>query len=111
VYRQRKLEGGALAPSIYVDGKQVARVGNGRRVAIKLTPGSHNIKSDDKGSAITLDVVAGQYYYIRVEEVQGMMRGKGKVTLVPPDEGALEYDRQQPIEENRKVAPEMIEGC
>jgi hypothetical protein len=109
VYRQPKFSGSALYPSIYVDGRQVARVGNGRRVTIKLTPGSHNIKSDDNGSAITLDATAGQDYYVRVDEVQGMMKGKGKVTLMPSGQGAPEYSRQRPIEESRKIAPEMIE--
>ena len=109
VYRQPQFVGSALFPSIYVDGTQVARVGNGRRVTIKLTPGSHYIKSDDKGSAITLDVKAGQDYFIRLDEVQGMMKGKGKVTLVPSEQGAPEYNLQRPIEEKRVVAPEMVE--
>ncbi|MFZ0773929.1 MAG: DUF2846 domain-containing protein [Candidatus Sulfotelmatobacter sp.] len=109
VYRQPQFVGGALFPSIYVDGRQVARVGNGRRVTIKLTPGSHYIKSDDKGSAITLDAKAGQDYYLRVDEVQGVIKGKGKVTLVPPEQGAPEYMLQRPIEESRVVAPEMVE--
>jgi hypothetical protein len=110
VYRLPQFVGSALFPSIYVDGEQVARVGNGRRVTIKLTPGSHNIKSDDKGSAITLDVKAGQEYFIRLDEVQGMMKGKGKVTLVSSDQGAPEYNLQRPIEESRVIAPEMVES-
>ena len=44
VYRLSNYYGAALYPSVYVDGKQVARVGSGRRVAIKLTPGMHEIK-------------------------------------------------------------------
>jgi uncharacterized protein DUF2846 len=110
VYRQPQFAGSALFPSIYVDGRQVARVGNGRRVTIKLIPGSHYIKSDDNGSAITLDVKVSQDYYLRVDKVQGMMKGKGKVTLVSSEQGAPEYNLQRPIEENRVVAPEMVEN-
>src|SRR5947209_891553 len=62
VYRQRRYVGSALAPSIFVDDKQVARVGNGRRVTIRLTPGTHSVRSDDKSSMITLDAKAGQEY-------------------------------------------------
>jgi len=109
VYRPPEFVGGALFPSLYVDGRQVVRVGNGRCVTIRLTPGSHDIKSDDKGSAITLDAKAGQDYFIRVDEVQGMMKGKGKVTLVPAEQGAPEYNHQRPIEADRVLAPEMVE--
>ena len=110
VYRPPEFAGSALFPSIYVDGRQVVRVGNGRCVTIRLTPGSHNIKSDDKGSAITLDARAGQDYFVRVDEVQGMMKGKGKVTMVPAEQGAFEYNLQRPIEANRVVAAEMVES-
>jgi hypothetical protein len=110
VYRPPKYQGSFLYPSIYVDGNQVARVGDGRHVTILLTPGSHTIKSDDNGSAFTLDAVAGQEYFAPVEEVQGMMKGKGKVRLVPSEAGELGYNQQRPIEENRVVAPDMVES-
>ncbi len=109
VYRQPEFVGSGLFPSIYVDGAQVARLGNGRRVTIKLTPGSHNIKSDDKGSAITLDAKVGQDYFIRLDEVQGFMKGKGKVTLVPAEQGAPEYNLLRQIERDRVLAPEMLD--
>lgn len=109
LYRPPEFSGSALYPSVYVDGKQVVRLGNGRRVTIKLSPGSHDIKSDDKAT-VTLNVAAGQEYFIRVDEVQGMMKGKGKATLVPSERGAPEYNRERPIEESRIVAPEMIES-
>jgi hypothetical protein len=38
VYRQKRFTGSALAPSIYVDDKQIARVGNGRRFTMRLLP-------------------------------------------------------------------------
>src|SRR5271169_4988033 len=42
VYRQHRYAGSALAPAIAIDGTQVARVGSGRRVTIRLKPGSHS---------------------------------------------------------------------
>lgn len=45
VYRQRRYMGNALAPSIYVDGTEVAGIGNGRRVTIKLVAGKHTFTS------------------------------------------------------------------
>jgi Protein of unknown function (DUF2846) len=109
VYRARRYAGSALAPSIYVDNKQVARVGSGRRVSIRLSPGSHTIRSDDKPSNIALDVKSGQDYYVRVDEEVGFWKGHGKLTLMMPEQGGPEYKLQRPIEDDRKIAREMIE--
>src|SRR6266704_601271 len=91
VYRQRRYAGSALAPSVFVDEKQVARVGNGRRFGLKLTPGTHTIKSDDKASAISLEAKAGQEYFIRVDETTGFWKGHGKLTMLMPEQGSAEY--------------------
>lgn len=109
VYRQRRYAGSALAPTVVVDGKQVARVGNGRRVTIKLTAGPHTIASDDKSSAISVDAKPGQDYYVRVDEEMGFWKGHGKLTMLMPEQGSAEYKLQKPIEPDRKVAKEMIE--
>jgi len=98
VYRQRRYVGSALAPSIFVDDKEVARVGNGRRVGVKLSSGTHSIRSDDKSSAITLDVKPGQQYFVRVDEATGFWKGHGKLTLLLPEQGAPEYKLQKPVE-------------
>jgi Protein of unknown function (DUF2846) len=109
VYRQKRFTGSALAPSVYVDDKQIARVGNGRRFTMRLLPGSHTVRSDDKSSAITVDAKPGQEYYVRVEEATGFWKGHGKLTLVMPEQGSPEYKLQKPVEEDRKMAKELIE--
>ena len=109
VYRQRRYVGSALAPSITVDGKEVARVGSGRRVIIGLMAGPHTIASDDKASAISIDAKAGQDYYVRVDETIGFWKGHGKLTMLMPEQGKPEYSLQKPIEPDRKFAKEMIE--
>jgi hypothetical protein len=109
VYRARRYVGSGLAPSIEVDEKKVARVGNGRRFSAKLSPGTHTIRSDDKSSAITLDAKAGQDYFIRVDEEAGFMKGHGKLTLMAPEQGKPEFSMQKPIEPDRRLAADMLE--
>jgi hypothetical protein len=109
VYRQRRFEGSALSPSIYVDDKQVVRIGNGRRCSIRLSPGPHTIRSDDKSSAISLEAKAGAEYFIRVDEQTGFWKGHGKLTMLLPEQGAAEYKLQKPVEEDRKIVKELIE--
>ena len=109
VYRHRSVVGSALAPSIFVDDKQVARVGNGRRFTAKLIPGIHGIRSDDKSSAVSLDVKPGQDYYIRIDEETGMWKGHGKMTLLQPEQGKPEYALAKPVEPERRIAKDMLE--
>ena len=108
VYRQHRYAGSALAPSIYLDDKQIARVGSGRRVSIRLAPGSHTVRSDDKSSAISLDAKPGQDYYVRVDEEAGFWKGHGKLTLLLPEQGAAEYKLQKPVEPDRRFNKDLI---
>jgi hypothetical protein len=109
VYRHRRYVGAALAPSIYVDDNQVARVGNGRRFTARLTPGTHSIRSDDKNSAVSLDVKPGQEYFIRIDEETGMWKGHGKLTFMQSEQGKPEYALAKPVEPERRLAKDMLE--
>ena len=110
VYRPRRYMGSMLSPSIWVDKIQVARVGSGRRCSIRLRPGTYEIRSDDKASLITLNVQRGKEYYIRVDEEPGAWKGHGKLTLLPPEQGAGEYRLGRPVENDRRLAKEMLEA-
>ena len=110
VYRQHRFSGSALAPSIYVDDVQVARMGNGRRCSIRLSLGAHTIRSDDKSSAISIEAKGGQEYFVRVDEETGFWKGHGKLTMLPIEQGGPEYKLQKPVEEDRKITRDMIEA-
>ena len=101
--------GAALAPTIYVDDIRVARVGNARRVTIRLSPGPHAVHSDDKDSVIRFEAKAGQEYYIRIDEVPGKWKGHGMINLVMPEEGMPQFEHEQPVELDRRYAKDMIE--
>jgi len=109
VYRHRRYMGSALAPSIYVDQKQITRIGNGRRACIRLTPGKHTIGSDDKSSAITVEVQAGREYYVRIDEEAGFWKGHGRLTLLAAEQGSPEYNQVRPVEEDRRIVKDMLE--
>jgi hypothetical protein len=110
VYRQHRYMGSGLAPSIWVNKVQVARVGSGRHCSIRLHPGIYEIRSDDKSSLITLTVERGKEYYIRVDEEPGVWKGHGKLTLITVEQGSGEYKLQKPIEKDRRIAKDMLEG-
>src|SRR5580700_2039681 len=82
VYRYKQFVGSALAPSVYCDETELARMENGRYFTVKLDPGKHSFRSNDKQSGTELDLKAGQEYFLRVELVAGAMKGHGRLVLM-----------------------------
>jgi hypothetical protein len=109
IYRPHRDMNTTFEPSIFVDNMQIIRITNGSHCTIKLTPGSHRIASDDKSSAITLVAKPGAEYFIRVDEVTGFPKSRGKLTLVAPEQGAPEYKLVQPLDDKHRIVKDMIE--
>lgn len=109
VYRPHRGMNSTFEPSVFVDNTQIIRITNGTHCTIKLTPGTHRIASDDKSSAISLTAKPGQDYYIRVDEITGFPKSRGKLTMMTPEQGAAEYKLQQPLDDKHRVVKDMIE--
>jgi uncharacterized protein DUF2846 len=107
VYRQKGVMAATFRPSIFVDDKQIARMANDSRMTIKLSAGTHTVRSDDKSSVVTLDAKAGQEYYIRVDESAGL-KVHGKLLMMTPEQGAPEFKLEKPLEDKDKIARDMI---
>src|SRR6266704_4063181 len=65
VYRYKQFVGSALAPSVYCDDAELARMENGRYFSATVDPGKHSFLSNDKQSGVELDMNAGEQYFIR----------------------------------------------
>src|SRR5215469_9778058 len=74
VYRYKQFVGSALAPSVYCDEVQLARMENGRYFLVRMEPGNHSFRSNDAQSGVALDLKAGQEYFIRVDIATGMLK-------------------------------------
>jgi hypothetical protein len=111
VYRPHQVPGGGFYPPISIDDKVIAKLSNGRRFSIRVTPGAHVITSDDKTSAISIDAKPGQEFYVSVQELPGgFLKGRGKMTLVAVEQGKPEYKLAKPLEEERKIEKDMVES-
>jgi hypothetical protein len=110
VYRQKLLPGSNFNPPIYVDGVEVFKIGNARRCSVRGSPGAHTITSDDKSSMIQIDAKGGQEFFISVQELPGgFLKGRGKLTMVANEQGRPEYKLEKPLEDEKKVAKDMVE--
>jgi Protein of unknown function (DUF2846) len=110
VYRYKQFVGSALAPSIYCDGAELARMENGRYFTANLEPGKHTFTSNDKQSGIDLDLKAGDEYFMRVELAAGFAKGHGRLVLVAREQGAYELksDRLKPLDANKVANKDVV---
>ena len=110
VYRYKQFVGSALAPSVYCDETELARMENGRYFTVKLDPGKHTFRSNDKQSGMELDVKAGQQYFLRVELVAGAMKGHGRLVLMSPEQGGYELksSKLKPLDSNKVVNATLV---
>lgn len=110
IYRYKQFVGSALAPSVYCDEAELARMENGRYFTVKLDPGKHNFRSNDKQSGIELDVKAGQEYFLRVEIATGFAKGHGRLLLMSAEQGGYELksSKLKPLDSNKVVNATLV---
>jgi hypothetical protein len=102
--------GGALSPSVYCDETELARMENGRYFTVRLDPGKHNFRSNDKQSGTELDMKAGQEYFLRVEIATGFMKGHGRLVLMSAEQGGYELksSKLKPLDSNKVVNATLV---
>src|SRR5882762_7938990 len=110
VYRYKQFVGGALSPSVYCDETELARMENGRYFTVRVDPGKHNFRSNDKQPGTELDVKAGQEYFLRVEIATGFMKGHGRLVLMSPEQGGYELksSKLKPLDSNKIVNATLV---
>ena len=98
IYRPREMMGAALRPTIVLDGKDLANIGNGKVFVSGISPGHHIFEMDDKKSGTAVDLRPGDDVYLKIEIVPGFWKGGGKLTQVTPEQGGYEATRLDLIE-------------
>ena len=101
VYRYKQWTGSALEPPFLVDGVKLAQIDNGTWFKVKLDPGKHTFQSNDKQAGIEIDLKSGEDYYIRMEIAEGVWKGKGRLLLVPKEQGAFEIQKLKPLKKEK----------
>lgn len=93
IYRYKQFVGGGLEPSVYCDETQLARMDNGRYLAVRVAPGKHIFRSNDKQSGVEIELKPGETYYLRVEIATGFFKGHGRLVVSPAEQGAFEIKK------------------
>jgi hypothetical protein len=96
-YRIKQFAGSALEPSVYCDGKELARMDNGRYFGVTVQPGKHTCTMGDKQTGFEIDVKPGEDYYAKVTLDMGFWKGHGRLTLLQKEQGAFELKKVKPL--------------
>lgn len=108
-FRPSRVYGLALSPSVYVDGRQIARLDNGRYCSLYVSPGSHiTTSSMKKESALDLDVKASEAIYLEMVILQGTWKGEGRLIPAPLADATRELGKLKPLEKNRIVDTSVV---
>jgi hypothetical protein len=110
VYRYKQFAGSAITPSVYLDEMQLARMENGRYFTVRMDPGKHIFRSEDKQAGVEIDLKAGEQYFIRVEIATGLMKGHGRLLLIAPEQGGYEMrsSKLRPLDSSKVVDASLV---
>ena len=97
-FREGRFTGSALKPSIFVDGKEVERLANGRWFSVHAEAGKHQLQSSAKNEPATvIETVAGETTYVQMVILTGNWRGGGRLLQVDAGDAQKVIAKLKPL--------------
>jgi hypothetical protein len=91
---------GRVAPTVFVDGKALAKLDGTRFFIVQLDPGSHAFHlKDKKRGGIEMDFRSGEVYYIRMDMREGATVGASGLVLMSRENGEFDLRQMKPVDE------------
>jgi len=97
-YRYSMVQGVALRPTVYCDGREVIRMQSGRVFEMDVPPGEHSCYLGDKKSGAVVKAEAGKDYYFRVFIQPGVLKGYFRLNMMMPEQGRFDIQKLKPSE-------------
>lgn len=102
-FREHHFAGSALKPSVYLDGKELERLPNGRWFSVEVQPGKHELGSSAKNEPQTVvETSPGGTAYVEMVLVTGNWRGGGRLLAVDADEAKSKIANLKPLHGEEK---------
>jgi hypothetical protein len=99
-FREGHYTGSALKPSVFVDGKEVDRLANGRWFSVHIEAGKHQLQSSAKNEPATvIETAAGETTYVQMVVVTGTWRGGGRLLQVDAGDAEKVIAKLKPLHE------------
>jgi hypothetical protein len=100
IYRPGKFFGKALEPSVFLDEQKVFDMDNARYLVLRLAPGRHILRSNEKNSELDQVWEGGQSYDIKITIAAGMMKGHGQMGMVTEKLALKEMQGLRPLDKD-----------
>lgn len=97
-YRSSHYTGSALKPSIYLDGREIARLENGRYFSLYVEAGQHQLSSSMKEAPLQVEAKAGEVTYVEMVIMQGTWRGGGRMIPTPAGDASAAIAKLKQLE-------------
>lgn len=107
VYRPGKFIGKALEPSVFLDEQKLLDMDNARYFTLRLDPGRHVVRSNEKDSEIDQTWEAGKTYYVKITIAPGMMKGHGQMGMVTETLAIKEMLKLRPLDRDNVEAASL----
>ena len=92
---------GRVAPTVYLDGKPLAKLDGTRFFIVRIEPGAHAFHlKDKKRGGIEKDFRAGEVYYIRMDMREGATVGAAGLVLMGRENGEFDLRQMKPIDKD-----------
>lgn len=104
VYRYKQFLGSTFEPSVYRDEVRIARMDNGRYFHMDLLPGKYTLRSNDQQSGLEIHVVPGQEYFVRVDMATGLLKERGRLSIIPREQGVYEISKLKKLDPDKILA-------
>jgi len=102
-FRESHITGSGLRPSVYVDGRDVGRLSNGRWFSYSVEPGKHKLESSAKHQPATVIKTApGETIYVQMVTVAGVWRGGGRLLQVDGEDAQKIIAKLKPNEKDEE---------
>ena len=109
VYRNRARFNKGNRPPVWLDGRQLVWMDNGRYFSFKVSPGAHVIQSEWDEAPINIDAGEGETYYIEFKLSKvGWGRAYGMVELVSEEKGQEDLKKLKPLEPKMVLAESIV---
>jgi hypothetical protein len=96
-YRYKQVRGSVLRPSVYCDGKELARINNGQFLKVTLPAGPHTFYANDKQAGAEVTLESGHEYYFRTDLEVGFWKGHFRLLMVMPEQGKFDITKLKPL--------------
>jgi hypothetical protein len=106
-HRPKRFVGSALTPSILVDGREVARLDNGRYFSLPIPPGKHQLTSTMKHAPLEIEVKPGETVHLEMVILAGNWKGGGRLITTPQADALEAIKKLKPLDKKWMVDPKV----